>query len=1140
MKKLFLFLVMILATVGVFAQNQRSRTVVIAKIEANGGDGNDAAGAPQYQIAAFVGDEANPRTVVGYPEWVSDNNSPNGGYMRYIIPVDYVPEGNTADPGKGKAIRFEIGDRSTGLAYKVKATSTEQIVLKDDEYTYGSSASPVVLTLNKPMNFTITLNEVEKGKTYKLADWLKAEGETEAVDLPYNLRWEAGQPVETITPTGAPVTTVEAIDGITANNKTGVLTISNNVNVWTSFTLQVGVDSEAASWVENWSEGQPLASKPLMVILHPTAITLKKTTLEIENNDYGRSLLDQFIWNDVDPAYTVTPEGATDYPMWEVQEQTDPILEFNGQSFNIIPQKTGTARIRPYIQYRDANTNKEVTITPTNWITVTITVPVERIEINRALYASQIDFDPNEGDMQADIKANVFDTKIYDRMAKMVKIYPEYASNTNFRFVYEGTDKALTISGRSIKANKAGSFTVKVISEGKRTEEQDAATGAPTGGSETVSPYATEEIHIMIKDPATKAEFKNNGVLTVTVQDDEEKDITADVKAFITYNSLSGNYNQNAGLAMNVTEGTSVTVTADGEAGTATTLPSYTFKAHQRAGESEVTKIAVTLSWWDYDNWMGYATADGGTAGAGELQMKTSDPYSFQVYVSKHFSLQYFTADYTEAISGKEVTLTLSPVPANADYDANAVNVSFTYDVDAFALLARRAYANDAESLQKALTRIAKWSTDVISVSQKQVVSTDISKNIVYKFMCEIPGNVKIAAVSGTAATTAPTPMEIQKNGAALTAINVGYNLALDKGWQWRSNPWGVVTQAKIANVYNEDKLQEIRTQDYLLFNEKGYGLYGSMVENKQPIHAYECYKVKMNESYSTVVNGSQNELLVQSNLPNNVKLTGTGVTVSLAKGWNWIGCPYFYNRDLNSVLLAAAQLTGVTIPDELLIASKTDFAIFKKSASATAGPQGVFSGALTYLHGGQGYLVYNPSDAITLNFPFEVLAYDPGNEDANSAGVKGYDMGGSLWQYDHSKFMNNMALVSVLDGITNPQDYSIGAFVGDECRGESFVQNGKMFITVHCDAGEYVKFKLYNTLTGDVQDIQEGVRAQSRIGSLKSPFLMHAIATGIQGVGGEQNATETYDLAGRRINGQQRGVSIQRTSNGVRKVMVK
>ena len=106
------------------------------------------------------------------------------------------------------------------------------------------------------------------------------------------------------------------------------------------------------------------------------------------------------------------------------------------------------------------------------------------------------------------------------------------------------------------------------------------------------------------------------------------------------------------------------------------------------------------------------------------------------------------------------------------------------------------------------------------------------------------------------------------------------------------------------------------------------------------------------------------------------------------------------------------------------------------------------------------------------------------------------------------------------------------------------FRSQGKLFITVHGQAGESITFKLYDDDTRDLCEINESVPFQSMLGTVRQPLKMQkgkTIVTGVQGLSTDAAATESFDLSGRRISGSQRGISIQRLSDGsVRKVVRK
>ena len=115
---------------------------------------------------------------------------------------------------------------------------------------------------------------------------------------------------------------------------------------------------------------------------------------------------------------------------------------------------------------------------------------------------------------------------------------------------------------------------------------------------------------------------------------------------------------------------------------------------------------------------------------------------------------------------------------------------------------------------------------------------------------------------------------------------------------------------------------------------------------------------------------------------------------------------------------------------------------------------------------------------------------------------AKSYAPRANVWQYDNSAYADNMPIVAVLSGIDDPENYSVGAFVGDECRGEGNIAGGKyMFINVAGTAGETVTFKLYNKMEGTYSDLDNTVTYGSKAGSLKNPVELLGRTTAIRNI---------------------------------------
>jgi hypothetical protein len=106
-----------------------------------------------------------------------------------------------------------------------------------------------------------------------------------------------------------------------------------------------------------------------------------------------------------------------------------------------------------------------------------------------------------------------------------------------------------------------------------------------------------------------------------------------------------------------------------------------------------------------------------------------------------------------------------------------------------------------------------------------------------------------------------------------------------------------------------------------------------------------------------------------------------------------------------------------------------------------------------------------------------------------------------SPWNYDAYAHPDCMAVIARIDGTDTPDDYSVGAFVDDECRGKgSVVSNGLVCAAVSGQAGERVSFRLYHKPTGTYQTVDGTISFAARAGSLQSPVKLHAdaVVTGL------------------------------------------
>lgn len=660
-------------------------------------------------------------------------------------------------------------------------------------------------------------------------------------------------------------------------------------------------------------------------------------------------------------------------------------------------------------------------------------------------------------------KANVGDTHIYQRLVKMISVEPADAT------------ESYTITMEDNEAvSKKGETTYEAIDHGQARFNVTANSeiNNPTGGPE-ISAFI--DLQVLAVPDVT---FNSNTLGTYKIEDGNPMDISMQVHDNVTVAVPDPNVNweeQSASIS-----GTSVTATdmsfgMNGLNGTFTAVSAGT------------TTITINLRWPNYDDW-----GIGNTTNAVQYNTKQK---SFQIVVTESANLASFDVTVTNAVAGKTGTITFTPQPEGAEFDVNNLNFN----------------------IQNGLPGL--WGNQ-LTVTR----TSNTNSPIVYEFISTIPGAIAVKVTDETGARILlnnPTAVTVGE----FTGFEIGYPVDFVAGWQWRSNPCGVVTPNDFETVFTVANLEEIRTQRELLYNDPNWGFYGTLM-NGNGLLMDQCYKLKMKNAQSSVLYGSA---VSAEQIAINVDPTTGATTLTLNPGWNWIGSPYFFNRLLNNVLTDKAdELDGAVIVG--------------KDGAAELGDGIWQGGAMTTLGSGRGYILKNPTlQRITITLPLEVTMA-PANE-GSEIGARSFDMGSHVWKYDDTRFMDNMTMVCTFGDLDNAERYSVGAFVGDECRGEGVIVGDKAFITVHCDGGELVSFKLYDTWTGEMIDVEETVKSQFRVGSLKAPFKLHAgvQATGINGISASGSQAENYDLTGRRINGQQHGISLQRTKNGgFRKVIVK
>ena len=257
-----------------------------------------------------------------------------------------------------------------------------------------------------------------------------------------------------------------------------------------------------------------------------------------------------------------------------------------------------------------------------------------------------------------------------------------------------------------------------------------------------------------------------------------------------------------------------------------------------------------------------------------------------------------------------------------------------------------------------------------------------------------------------------------------------------------------------------------------------------------------------------------------------------SGYSVTVNDGWTWIPSPYYFDRQLTAVF-DPSQL-----PEGLVIISK------ERGSAEWDGSEWI--GDLQVLPANESFLCYAETDnPLTLTYrPEAEMTHD--NDEAlmeTPASARSIFITDKPWHYDATRFRDNMTMVMQLPQLEHPADYSIGAFVGNECRGEGHFVTGNrhalgyFFTTIHCYEGERISFRLYHLPSGHQYTIDQTIISTGlRLGSLREPmsFTSEGQATAISGASASfPHIEQTYDLMGRKVRSTQRGLLLQKLSDG-------
>ena len=248
--------------------------------------------------------------------------------------------------------------------------------------------------------------------------------------------------------------------------------------------------------------------------------------------------------------------------------------------------------------------------------------------------------------------------------------------------------------------------------------------------------------------------------------------------------------------------------------------------------------------------------------------------------------------------------------------------------------------------------------------------------------------------------------------------------LYIHTGWNWLS--LGVEpSDTKVSEVFKDLATWNTQLKDKATGVAYSRGNYwtGSLKE----VHANTMYKLQLTRMEASnnlpeplIINGEQ------------VKLAETPVTIG--KDWNWIAFTPMTTMPIGQAFAAANPQRGDQVK------SQTGFAYY--------GPYG-WEGNLEALESGKGYLYFS-TDIRVKSFVYPTLAASARSRNANRTSEKRQS---SFSPVEPTDYPDNMAIVIMLtDGSRVITDAEVAAFIGSECRGAAFADEGLYYLLV---AGE-------------------------------------------------------------------------------------
>ena len=337
---------------------------------------------------------------------------------------------------------------------------------------------------------------------------------------------------------------------------------------------------------------------------------------------------------------------------------------------------------------------------------------------------------------------------------------------------------------------------------------------------------------------------------------------------------------------------------------------------------------------------------------------------------------------------------------------------------------------------------------------------------------------------------------QLTNSGATEGVIHIPAEYLVAQGWDWISlYATGQTGSLPIDRAW--DWIQEIRSQHELLYNDPESGFFGDL---EQLTATNGMYKV--NSHYDETDAGQ----MVLSAGYDGLISSSTIRLPEVHRGFTWITYPHELDHSLG---VLSSYLSQSASEGDMII-GRDMFAVFNDSKWRGTDD--------CVFEAGKGYIYFTESSTPkTINWgPSALMPEGQGVMESRGQGVRihGAD---SPWTYNPYAYPDCMAVIASIDGIIDSENYLVGAFVGNECRGLGEAgDDGIACIAITGQTGDIVTFRLYNKQTGSYVMTNGSFGFDGHMGSIDNPLRLYADGTALGTVHDRAVMVKVYDLQGR------------------------